>query len=82
MEFSKCIALNSLVKTRGARNSVRFGSISVEFDMFVIGHWGAVVCFPQMMFDRELQDFIGWALANTRSHFLSSRDDKIYLFLQ
>ena len=31
---------------------------------------------------REMQDFIGWALANTRNHFLSSRDDKLYLFLQ
>ena len=82
MEFSKCIALNSLVKTRGARDNVRFEDVSVEFDMYVIGSWGAVVCFPQIMFDREMQDFIGWALANTRNHFLSSRDDKVYLYLQ
>lgn len=82
MEFSKCIALNALVKTRGARDNVRFEDVSVEFDMYVIGSWGAVVCFPQIMFDREMQDFIGWALANTRNHFLSSRDDKVYLYLQ
>ena len=82
MEFSKCIALNALVKARGARDNVRFEDVSVEFDMYVIGSWGAVVCFPQIMFDREMQDFIGWALANTRNHFLSSRDDKVYLYLQ
>lgn len=82
MEFSKCIALNALVKAHGGHGRLHFEDVSVEFDMYVIGHWGAVVCFPQIMFDREMQDFIGWALANTRNHFLSSRDDKLYLFLQ
>lgn len=82
MEFSKCIALNALVKAHGGSYRAHFEDISVEFDMYAIGRWGAVVCFPKIVYGKEMEDFIGWALANTRSHFLSSRDDKLYLFLQ
>lgn len=82
MEFIKCINLNRLVKTKGARTNDRFDAVSVEFNMFRLGCWAAEVRFPALMFDREMQDFIGWALANTRSHFIGGSNDEVVLFLQ
>lgn len=82
MEFSKCIALNALVKKEGARVNDRFDAVSVEFNMYRLGGWAAEVKFPALMFDSELAVFINWALANTRSHFIGGRDDEVVLFLQ
>lgn len=82
MEFQKCIALNALVKKEGARVNDRFDAVNVEFDMFKLGCWGAVVRFPCMMFDNEMKVFISWALANTRHHFISGSNDEVVLFLQ
>lgn len=82
MEFKKCIALNALVKKEGARVNDRFDAVSVEFNMFAIGKWGAVVRFPCLMFEQELATFITWSLANTRSHFIGGSNDEVVLFLQ
>ena len=82
MEFSKCIALNALVKARRFRGRACYKPVKVSFNSYAVGRWAAEVVFDGMIFDDEIQDYLGWALANTRSHFLSCRDSVIVLMLQ
>lgn len=79
MEFKKCIELNSLVKAHREDRRAGFDRVSVSFDSFDIGHWAAEVTFPGMMFHNEVQDFLGWALANCSHPFVSSRGGDLVL---
>lgn len=82
MEFSKCIALNAFVKARSSRGRACYAPVKVSFHSYADGRWAADVVFEGMVFDDEMQDYFGWALANTRSHFLGCRDNEIVLMLQ
>ena len=79
MDFRKCIELNALVKAHRVDRRAGYDRVSVSFDTFDIGHWSAEVTFPSMRFHNEVQDFLGWALANCSHPFVSCRGDNLVL---
>lgn len=79
MEFRKCIELNALVKAHSADRRAGFDRVNVSFSSYDTGRWAAVVRFPHMMFSPEIQEFLGWALANCSHPFLGHSGDDLVL---
>lgn len=82
MEFSKCIALNSLVKEKGARKSSIFDAVSVKFSMYSLGHWSAEIEFQELMYSYEVGTFVAWALSHCISFVIFAHGDRLYLSVQ
>lgn len=82
MEFSKCIALNSLVKKSGVRVGSRYAAVSVEFSMFSMGHWSAEIKFPRMIFSSEVDTFIAWVISNCHSYIIYGDEDHLFIAVQ
>lgn len=82
MKFSKCIALNALIKSRRHSNRLNFDAISVDFNMYRVGAWAANIEFDEIVFNDEFDIIFTWVLANTKLHFMSANQNKITLYLQ
>lgn len=82
MVFSKCIALNSLVKETGTREGSRYDAVSVKFSMYSLGNWSAEIEFQGIILSSEVDTIVDWAISNTCSHCIFGCQNGLVLAVQ